>query len=510
MSKPSSRPGREEIKTQRKERKRIERELRKRQEIEGLTPPKQVCISNGKSEYRTVEEEREARTDAAINQARILQSRLPVILKRLAKIADPRNPRKIKHKLTVLMVYGILTFVYQMASRREANSEMTRPMFVENLMLLFPGLESIPHHDTLMRLLCRIDVNQIESANLDLVKNLIRKKKFKRYLVDQYYPVAIDGTQKLVRDTLWSEECLERKVKEGEGTAKQYYVYVLEANLVFSNGMNIPLMSEFLSYTDGDISRNKQDCELEAFKRLAKRLKAEFPCLRIMVLADGLYPNGPVMNDICRKYGWQFMIVLQDKSLPSVWEEYDGLKGLQPDNKLKMNWGNRRQQFQWVNNIYYYYGPNGRKKLTLHLVTCEESWEELDKHSNEVITKTSRHAWISSEPLDKGNIHKRCNLGARHRWGIESSILVEKRQGYQYEHCFSYDWHVMKGYHYLMRLGHALNVLAQYAECLGGFIKNMGVRGFIHFIKGTLSAPWFSDPQRVKDRIAVPFQLRLI
>jgi hypothetical protein len=111
---------------------------------------------------------------------------------------------------------------------------------------------------------------------------------------------------------------------------------------------------------------------------------------------------------------------------------------------------------------------------------------------------------------EKGNIHKRCNLGARHRWGIESSILVEKRQEYQYEHCFSYDWNVMKGYHYLMRLGHALNVLAQYAECLRGFIKNMGVRGFIHFIKGTLSAPWFSDPQRVKDRIAVPFQLRLI
>jgi hypothetical protein len=31
--------------------------------------------------------------------------------------------------------------------------------------------------------------------------------------------MAIDGTQKLVRDTLWSEECLERKLREGEGTA---------------------------------------------------------------------------------------------------------------------------------------------------------------------------------------------------------------------------------------------------------------------------------------------------
>jgi hypothetical protein len=46
---------------------------------------------------------------------------------------------------------------------------------------------------------------------------------------------------------------------------------------------------------------------------------------------------------------------------------------------------------------------------------------------------------------------------------VESGILVEKHQGYQYEHCFSYDWKVMCGYHYLMRLGHALNVLARHS-----------------------------------------------
>ena len=68
-------------------------------------------------------------------------------------IDDPRDPKKVKHKLTVLLTYGILTFVYQMASRWEADREMTRPVFMENLKLLFPELGSIPHHDTLMRLL---------------------------------------------------------------------------------------------------------------------------------------------------------------------------------------------------------------------------------------------------------------------------------------------------------------------------------------------------------------------
>ena len=191
----------------------------------------------------------------------------------------------------MLLIYGILTFVYQMASRREANREMTRPAFMENLKLLFPKLESIPPHDTLMRLLSEIEVDKIEASHIELVRTLIRKKKFRRYLIDHYYPIAIDGTQKFVLPGigLWSEECLEQKDKTKDGEGKQYYVYVLEANLAFHDGMSIPLMSEVLNYAEGDTDQDKQDCELKAFYRLAGRLKKEFSHLPIMVLLDGLY-----------------------------------------------------------------------------------------------------------------------------------------------------------------------------------------------------------------------------
>jgi predicted glycosyltransferase involved in capsule biosynthesis len=40
-------------------------------------------------------------------------------------------------------------------------------------------------------------------------------------------------------------------------------------------------MSEFLNYSEGDTERQKQDCELKGFKRLAQRLKAEFKNLPI-------------------------------------------------------------------------------------------------------------------------------------------------------------------------------------------------------------------------------------
>ena len=59
---------------------------------------------------------------------------LPGLLLKLKKIKDPRQPLKIKHKITVLMIYGILLFVYQVGSRRTANKELSAPIFFERLL----------------------------------------------------------------------------------------------------------------------------------------------------------------------------------------------------------------------------------------------------------------------------------------------------------------------------------------------------------------------------------------
>jgi hypothetical protein len=41
------------------------------------------------------------------------------------------------------------------------------------------------------------------------------------------------------------------------------------------------------------------------------------------------------------------MIVLQDASLASVWEEVAGLRLVQPHHHLDRTWGDRRQHFWW-------------------------------------------------------------------------------------------------------------------------------------------------------------------
>jgi hypothetical protein len=116
----------------------------------------------------------------------------------------------------VLLLYGLLMFVFQFASRRETNREMTRPQFLANLRWLFPEIDCLPHADTLFRLLRDIDLAHLEQAHVDLVKRLIRGKSFRRYLINHCYPIAIDGSQKLAGDTLWAEELLQRTVGKEE------------------------------------------------------------------------------------------------------------------------------------------------------------------------------------------------------------------------------------------------------------------------------------------------------
>lgn len=502
------RPTQETIKKRQRKYRAAQKALRLSEISEGLCKATKPAIPNRVSAHESPEEERAERERTTAEYIDAIRPQLPALLKTLGEIEDPRDPKKVEHQLAMVLFHGFLCFILQMSSRREANQELTGPVLMEHLREYFPELDKLPHQDTVNRILSSIDVEKIQDAHMKMIRRLIRNKKFERFLINGRYPIAVDGTQKLVSRELLSPEWLERTIHKGlETERKQYYVYVLEASLAFANGLTLPLFTEFLDYTKGDRDNDKQDCETRAFQRLAKRLKTEFPRLPIMVLLDGLYPNGPIF-ETCRKNKWQFMIVLKDDSLPTLWAEFEGLCKLEAENEMTREWRGRRQHFQWVNEIEYSYGDNQKKRQTVHMVVCAEKWVEIDPETSKPVDKTSRHVWVSSEPLNKGNLHERCNLFARHRWNIEEEFRVEKRQGYQYEHCFSKNWKAMKGYHYLMHIACALNTLAQYAESLFDAVKQKGVRGFIKFIRDSLIHPWLA-PASVKERLAKKPQLRL-
>ena len=146
--------------------------------------------------------------------------------------------------------------------------------------------------------------------------------------------------------------------------------------------------------------------------------------------------------------------------------------------------------------------------LSVHVVGCEERWQAVDANSGEIITHHARHVWLSSHPLSQANVHQRCNLGARHRWGIEINIQIEKRQGYYYEHAFSHTWQAMKGYHYLMRLAHLINALALASKRVTQYVRELGPQAFLRWVRETCANRWL-DRHWIEGFRAQTLQLRL-
>ena len=84
------------------------------------------------------------------------------------------------------------------------------------------------------------------------------------------------------------------------------------------------------------------------------------------------------------------MIVLPNLSLPSVWDEVASLRPWQAQNERVHTWRGRHQHFWWVNDIDYYY-DHDTKHLSVHVVVCEEHWQEVERESATIVDKSSRH-----------------------------------------------------------------------------------------------------------------------
>ncbi len=473
MSKKTRKKRAKDLRVRRNKMRKI---LRGRKRKEGKQPKQRSTYSNSKCKEKTVEEEVAKKQELVEEQLKIYRSLLPWLLARVSKIPDIRNPKKMKHRLAAIILFGLLLFIYQLPSRRAGTKIFTAQQFEENLKLYFPELEGMPHGDTVNNVLSVIDVEKIQDELMQLIRKLLRKKKFVRYMVGKGYLVAVDGTVAYSRNHQINDYCIEKEYTCKDGKKKKlYYVYVVEANLVFPNGLSIPLCSEFLDKEKGDDLRDKQDCETNAFLRLIKRIKKEFPRLKITLLLDGLYATGPVMQQI-KEYKWDYMITFKKGSIPTVWKEAMVLMKMEEGNYRKNIWGDREQTFRWINDIDYTF--EGQKRpLLLHVVLCEENWEQVDNKTGKIVKKAKMFAWISSKRITKGNVVTRCNFMARCRWSIEESILKEKKHGYNLEHCYSTDWKAMKGFYYLMRIAYLLNQLFQYSVNVFEQIKEYGIWG---------------------------------
>lgn len=116
---------------------------------------------------------------------------------------------------------------------------------------------------------------------------------FDKFRYNGKFQLLVDGIGLFSFNYKHCDYCI---VKQHKDDSKTYEHNVLESKLVFDLFV-LSLDSEFIENPDESvINMKKQYCEMNAFKRMAKRIKNNFPKLKFIITADALYASRPFIK----------------------------------------------------------------------------------------------------------------------------------------------------------------------------------------------------------------------
>lgn len=379
-------------------------------------------------------------------------------------VRDGRHRGMITYPLEELFFTGVLMYLCHLGSRRGINYRLRGNESAEEKSWQLFGTEHIPHGDTLEYGFQKLNVEEVQQVVSWMTARLVRKKVLAKWrLFETYYLVAIDGTGILSFSEKHCPYCLTQKLNNG---TIRYYHPVLEAKLITANGFAFSLMTEFIENRDPGAS--KQDCELKAFYRLAKRLKKQFPRLQMCLLLDGLYAGGPTFK-VCEQNDWKYLIVLSDDDLPDINQEFESLLKMAPDCLCQIDRENgARQVYRWMNGLTY-----TDSNLDQHLLGVLESVQTSPPGVGK--ETTNKYKWITNFTLISGNLRKLSDAG-RSRWKIENEgFNLQKNGGYRLEHPYSQDDVAHKIFYLLLQMAFTIfQLMAKGSLFRTAFPKGLG------------------------------------
>jgi len=376
---------------------------------------------------------------------KIINHFFPDLIPMIKRTKDHRHQSYIEYKKHVILFTRILVAVFRIESMRKTTESLNKVVCLKNISQILgleEELEELPHWSTINNYLEQLQASELEKIIQKLVVRLTRMRSFENSRIrNKYWQVIIDGTHLYTFSEQHCEHCLKREFKDEEGNVvrREYYHVVLEAKLVIEGNMVISIATEFVENESQEVK--KQDCELNAFYRLAEKLKQNFPKLPICLGMDSLYAAAPVFS-LCRKYNWHYIIRFKDGSISSLAKEFHALKHMEPSQTWSKIEDNVKKTYRYVTGILY-------QSHELNIVEYEQS------------NLKYPFVFVTDLPISRRNCEQLV-LDGRRRWKIENEgFNAQKNQGMGLEHMFSEDYTAIKNHYFLIQIGH---MIAQFLE----------------------------------------------
>lgn len=292
----------------------------------------------------------------------------------------------------------------------------------ENLKRIY-GIDELPGDVAIRGAVDLVDTAELKKGFLGQVNflrthNILKKR---RVLGGKFTAVSSDGTQHYCSNKKGCPQCLIKKHRNGK---IEYYHQMLAAVAVNPDSkVVLPVGCEAIINGDG---ATKNDCELNALKRLIPQIRETFGAKEpIVQLLDALYHNGPCIRLLAKQ---QMSYII-------------GAKG---DHYVGVQVKSLTQKKEIQEHIWYEKKKRCTLKYAKELILNGEHQDikvnyfaltETDKVTGEQLFFSD---WITDIDIDKVDL---CELTkvARSRWKVENETFnTLKNQGYNLEHNYGH------------------------------------------------------------------------
>jgi hypothetical protein len=389
----------------------------------------------------TRKEKRELRKDKSLVCAlyNIIDKYLPKLFTMFEELTDKRQQGKVTYDMKVICITRLFGLLCGITTMNSLTNKFNNTFTIDTISKITnTKLDDLPHYDTINDVFDDLNIEELRKIQKYIVYALIRSKMFDKFRYNGKFQLLIDGTGLVSFNHKHCDHCLVKKHSDNHLT---YEHNVLEAKLVFDSFV-LSIDSEFIENPNSDVVNiRKQDCEMNAFKRMAKRIKKNFPKLKFIVTGDALYASGPFIK-LCLDNNWDYIFRLKSDRLKTVNQDFDGI--------ISIDSGSYHKNYYIVKDYQY-------NKYKFNIIRFIEYNQNID---NKTFT------FITNLVVTDNNIKTLISMGRR-RWKIENNgFNNQKNILFNISHMCSLDYNAMKAHYLFIQFAHTIRQLLDFGSNL--------------------------------------------
>lgn len=349
---------------------------------------------------------------------------------------DHRQRNSTTHSFHDVVMSGLACMYFQEPSLLQFQKEMEEIFHQNNLRSLF-NVQTIPSSNAMKDVLDNLESRRFNPIFKEIIQRLQRGKQLKQYnLLPGLTVCSIDGTQYHHSTSIHCDHCL---TKKHTNKPTVYYHTALQAAMMHPDIKHvIPVMAEPIQNKDGT---TKQDCEINAAKRLIPLLRNQFPKMGLIITGDDLFSRQPMIKTVLTS-NFHFFFVAKPSSHKCLMES---LENRHLHEILQIDEKGRHIIYQWTNSI-----PLNGNKDTIKVNYFSKKMITFDHNGKQKSCRTS--SWVTDLEITEQNVVL-FTQGARSRWKVENECFnTLKNQGYHLTHNYGHGEKYLAFNFYLLTL----------------------------------------------------------